>query len=184
MAISLRCRAGGAPSYLVSGTEILCRLLLWRAQRKRIRAPGPSRTGSAGRRCCWSRSPTRRTPPPGWHRPPSGRADSHRSRHGTPVPRSAPVSADNLLGDAVGHRGDTQRSRPARRLGDVHPAHRRRHVAGGRQPVPELVEVIGKPFLEVLDRLPIHSSRSLVRLHPLEGFPDFPPRSRTASPVS
>jgi hypothetical protein len=74
------------------------------------------------------------------------------------------TAADNLLGDAVGDRGNPQRPRPAVRLRDVHPAHRRRHVAARRQPLPELVEVVGEPHLEVLDRLPIHSSRSLVGL--------------------
>ena len=86
------------------------------------------------------------------------------------------VSADYLLGDAVGNRGDTQRSRPAGRLRNVHPAHRWRHIAARRQPIPELVEVIGEPTLELLDRLPVHSSRSLVGLHTLEGLPDLPLR--------
>ncbi len=86
------------------------------------------------------------------------------------------VSANNLLSDTIGNRRNTQRPRPARRLRYVHPPNRRRHVAARRQSVPELIEVIAEALLEVLDRLPIHASRSLVGLHTLEGLPDFPLR--------
>src|SRR5262249_52062519 len=44
-------------------------------------------------------------------------------------------------------------------------------------PVPELVEVARKVGLELRNRLSIHSSRSLVGLHTLEGLPDFPFRN-------
>jgi hypothetical protein len=101
------------------------------------------------------------------------------------------VTADNLLGDPVGNRGNAQRPRPAVRLRDVHPAHRWRHVTARRQPVPELVEVTGEPGLELLNRLAIYSSRSLVGLHTFVGFPDFPLRdverlclSHAAPPVT
>ncbi len=86
------------------------------------------------------------------------------------------VPADHLLGDAIGHRWYAQRPRPVMALRDVHPTHRRRHVAAGRQSVPELVEVGGEPHLEVLDRLSVYPSRSLAGLHALEGFPDLPLR--------
>src|SRR5439155_14177174 len=43
-----------------------------------------------------------------------------------------------------------------------------------RHPIPELVEVVRKISLEVRNRLSVYSSRSLVGLHLLEGFPDFP----------
>src|SRR5690349_9288729 len=62
------------------------------------------------------------------------------------------VPSDNLLSDAVGNRGNTQRSRSTISLWDVHSAHRGRHVAARGQPVPELVKVVGKPHLEVLNR--------------------------------
>ena len=84
------------------------------------------------------------------------------------------VSSDNFLGDAVGNRGNAQRSRPPVRLRNLHPTHRWRHIAARRQSVPELVKVVGKPTLEVLDRLSIYSSRSLVGLDVLEGLPDLP----------
>ncbi len=86
------------------------------------------------------------------------------------------VPADHLLGDAIGHRWHAQRPRPVMALRDVHPTHRRRHVAAGRQSVPELVEVGGESGLEVLDRLSVYPSRSLAGLHALEGFPDLPLR--------
>jgi hypothetical protein len=38
----------------------------------------------------------------------------------------------------------------------------------------ELVEVVGKINLKVRNRLSVYSGRSLVGLHLLEGFPDFP----------
>src|SRR5213594_3006696 len=49
-----------------------------------------------------------------------------------------------------------------------------REVAPRGHPIPELVEVVRKISLEVRNRLSIYSSRSLVGLHLLEGFPDFP----------
>src|SRR6202035_4950009 len=47
-------------------------------------------------------------------------------------------------------------------------------VVRAGQPVPELVEVVGKISLKVRNRLSVYSGRSLVGLHLLEGFPDFP----------
>src|SRR5579872_5479611 len=52
--------------------------------------------------------------------------------------------------------------------------HWRIRIASLRQPIPELVEVARKVGLEFRNRLSIHASRSLVNLHTLEGFPDFP----------
>jgi hypothetical protein len=43
-----------------------------------------------------------------------------------------------------------------------------------RQPIPELVEIVRKISLKVRNRLSVCSSRSLVGLHLLEGFPDLP----------
>ena len=87
------------------------------------------------------------------------------------------VSSHNLLRNTVCDCGNTQRPRPAIRLGDVYPAHRWRQVAARRQPIPELVQIPGKPRFKVLDRLPIYSSPSLVGFHPLESLPDFPLRN-------
>src|ERR1700745_3049346 len=56
------------------------------------------------------------------------------------------------------------------------PPPRRRKVAPCRQPIPELVEVARKVGLKLRNRLSVHASRSLVGLHTLEGFPDFPLR--------
>ena len=61
-------------------------------------------------------------------------------------------------------------------LWGCYPPHRWREVAPRRQPVPEPVEVAGKSSLELRNRLSIHSSRSPVGLHLLEGLPDFPLR--------
>ncbi len=86
------------------------------------------------------------------------------------------VATDNFLPDAIGDRWNAQWPRPAGRSRYVHPTHGWWHIAARRQPVPELIEVVAEASLEVLDGLPIHSSRSLVRLHTLEGFPDLPLR--------
>ena len=87
------------------------------------------------------------------------------------------VSANNLLADTVRNRRNPQRPRPSGRFRYVHPAHGRRHIAARRQPIPELVEVVAEAILEVLDRLSIHTSRSLIGLHSFEGLPDFPLRN-------
>src|SRR5580704_11664039 len=71
-------------------------------------------------------------------------------------------------------RRNAQRARATVCLRNIDPPHRRRKIAPRRQPVPQLVEVVRKINLEVCDRLPVYSSRSLVGLHTFEGFPDFP----------
>ncbi len=86
-------------------------------------------------------------------------------------------SFDHHLGDAVGDRGYPQRPGSTIVLRYVHPSHRRRKVAAGRQPIPQLVEVVRKISLEVRDRLPIHASRTLVGSYPLVCFPYFPFRN-------
>jgi len=50
------------------------------------------------------------------------------------------VSFDDHLGDAVGDRGYPQRPGSTIVLRYVHPSHRRRKVAAGRQSIPQLVE--------------------------------------------
>ena len=82
------------------------------------------------------------------------------------------ISTDNLLGDTVGDRRYTERSRSCR-LGDVHPANRWRKVAPGGQSVPQLVEIVSQSLLERRDRLSIYTSRSLAGLHTLEGQPNL-----------
>src|SRR5262249_46898673 len=84
------------------------------------------------------------------------------------------VASGDVLSDAVRNCWNAQQSRPTIRLWNVDPPHRGRKVAPGRQPVPELVEVARKVGLELRNRLSVHASRSLVGLHTLEGFPDFP----------
>src|ERR1700752_3123037 len=59
-----------------------------------------------------------------------------------------------------------------------------RRTGGGRQPVPELIEVVCKISLKCRNRLSVYSSRSLVGLHLLEGFPDFPFGDPQRSPTS
>jgi len=84
---------------------------------------------------------------------------------------------DHHLGNAVGDRGNPQRPRLAIALRYVDPAHRRRKVAAGRQPIPELVEVVRKISLKVRNRLAVHASRSLVGSDLFVGFPHLPFRN-------
>src|SRR5215467_1621918 len=87
------------------------------------------------------------------------------------------IMTDDLLSDAIGDRRDAQRPRPTIRFRDIDP-HRRRKVAPRGYPIPEFVEVAREVGLKVRNRLSIHSSRSLVGLHTLEGFPDLSLRDR------
>jgi hypothetical protein len=50
-------------------------------------------------------------------------------------------------------------------------------LATAPQSVPEFVEIAGEPAFEILDRLSVYSSRSLVGLHTFKCFPDFPLRN-------
>src|SRR6202007_2550849 len=84
------------------------------------------------------------------------------------------VATGNFLSDTVSDSWNAQRARTAIHLRNIHASHRRRKVAPRRQPVPELIEVVCKISLKVRNRLSVYSSRSLVGLHLLEGFPDFP----------
>src|SRR5213078_4445553 len=52
----------------------------------------------------------------------------------------------------------------------------RRKVAPRGHPIPEPVEVVRKINLKFCNRLSVYSSRSLVGLHTLEGFPHLPLR--------
>lgn len=56
---------------------------------------------------------------------------------------------------------------------DLH-AYRRREVTSWRHALPELSEVVPQILLKPLNRLPIHSSRSFICLHPFVGFPYHP----------
>src|ERR1700756_2138467 len=84
------------------------------------------------------------------------------------------ISTDNFLGDPVSDCWDTQRAHAAVRLWNIDPPHRRGQNAPCRQPLPEFLEIVRKLALELRHGLPSHASRSLVRLHTFEGFPDFP----------
>src|SRR6516225_9399161 len=87
------------------------------------------------------------------------------------------VSFDDHLGDAVGDRGYPQWPGSIIVLRYVHPSHRRRKVAAGRQSIPQLVEVIREIRLEGCNRLPVYASRTLVSSYPLVCFPYFPFRN-------
>ena len=54
--------------------------------------------------------------------------------------------------------------------------HRRREVRPRRHPIPDLVQIVLQIFLELLDGLPIHPGRTLVRLDPLVRLPHEPLR--------
>src|SRR5271170_743990 len=84
------------------------------------------------------------------------------------------IPFDDFLCDSVADRWDAQRPGPSIALGKVNPPHWRRKVAPRGHPIPEPVEVVRKISLKVRNRLSVYSSRSLVGLHLLEGFPDFP----------
>jgi hypothetical protein len=84
------------------------------------------------------------------------------------------VTTDDFLGAAIGDSWNTQRPRTAPCFRNIDPPHRRRKVAPRGHAIPELVEVARKVGLERCNRLSIYSSRSLVRLHTFEGFPDLP----------
>src|SRR5437660_3998924 len=86
------------------------------------------------------------------------------------------IPFDDFLCDSVADRWDTQRPGPSIALGKVNPPHWRRKVAPRGHPIPEPVEVVRKINLKLGNRLSVYSSRPLVGLHLLEGFPDFPLR--------
>jgi hypothetical protein len=86
-------------------------------------------------------------------------------------------ATDNFLGDAIGDRWNTQRTRPAVCFRNIDPAHRQWKIASRRQSVPEFVEIVLKINLETRNRLTVHASRSLIGLHTFEGLPDFPLRN-------
>ena len=119
--------------------------------------------------------------------PPAG---SHRVQRGTP--RAVPVGirveepfspllqhpGHHRLRDPVSHGRHTEHpgARPVR-LRDLHRTHRRREVRPRRHPIPDLVQVALQILLEVGDRLPVHSGRSLVRPDFLPRLPDSPLRN-------
>ena len=85
------------------------------------------------------------------------------------------VATGNFLSDTVSDSWNAQRASTAIHLRNIHASHRRRKSSSPmEQPVPELIEVVCKISLKVRNRLSVYSSRSLVGLHLLEGFPDFP----------
>ena len=86
------------------------------------------------------------------------------------------VPLDDFLGNPVRDRRNPQWSGfcLAIALRTIDPPNRWRKVAPRSQSVPELVEVVRKTSLKVRNRLPIYSSRPLVGLHTLEGFPNLP----------
>lgn len=83
------------------------------------------------------------------------------------------IEPDDFLRNAVRNRWNAQRPLAPIRLGDHRPAYRRWHLAARGHPVPKLVKVRAKPFPEAFERLPIHTSCTLVRVHVLERFPDI-----------
>ena len=79
---------------------------------------------------------------------------------------------------AIGDRWNPKRPRSSSlSLRDVNPSHRRRKVAAGRHPIPDLVEVVRQISLEVRNRLAVDASRTLVGFDLFVGFPDLPFRN-------
>src|SRR5450759_3616434 len=63
------------------------------------------------------------------------------------------------------------------RLGYFHRPHRGREVTPRRHPIPDPVQTVLQVLLELLDRAPVHSRRTLIGLDLLPGLPYFPLRN-------
>src|SRR6266498_1620280 len=63
-------------------------------------------------------------------------------------------------------------------LGDLHRLDRGRKVGPRAHPIPDLVEVVRKIGLELLEILPVHPRRALVGLDPPPRLPDHRLRDR------
>ena len=75
------------------------------------------------------------------------------------------MQRDHRLSDPVGHGGHTEDSRsPTVWLRYLHCPHRRRKVRPRGHPIPDLVQIALQISFEVLDRLPVHPGRALLRL--------------------
>src|SRR6266480_6393601 len=75
----------------------------------------------------------------------------------------------------IGDSGNAEHSRTTTvRLRNRHRADWRRKVRARRHPVPNLVQIVLKVLLEVVDTLTIHSCRTLVRPDLLPRLLDFP----------
>ena len=79
----------------------------------------------------------------------------------------------NHLGDSVRNGRNSQRSSLTRvAFWNLDEAHRRREVTAGRHSIPELVEIPLQVFLEVHQRLTVHTGRSAIRLDLLVRVPN------------
>src|SRR5215207_11285618 len=84
------------------------------------------------------------------------------------------IAAHDGLGDPVRDGRHPQHARAAIPLRYLHRAHRRRHLAPRREPIPELAEVPVKVLLDLLDRPLVNAGRAPVGLDPPVGIPDRP----------
>jgi hypothetical protein len=83
------------------------------------------------------------------------------------------------LRNPVRDRRHAQRPDPAAvRLGDLHRPDRRRKVGPRTHPIPDLVEVVRKNGLELVEILPVHPRRALVGLDLPPRLPDHQPGNR------
>jgi len=87
------------------------------------------------------------------------------------------VPLDHHLGDAVRDGRNPQRSDPALVFGNLYSADWRRKITPGRQPIPELVEVVRQILFKLRDGLFIHSSGPLIGTDPFVRFPHLPFRN-------
>jgi len=78
---------------------------------------------------------------------------------------------DYCLCDSVRHSGDTQLSRAALRLRNLHLFYRRREVRSRRHAVPQLVEILRQVLLEHRDGFLIDARSTSVGLDLLVRFP-------------
>jgi hypothetical protein len=68
------------------------------------------------------------------------------------------------LGDPISDRRNSQHPNSPARLRNVHGLHRRREVAARAEPIPDLVEIVAKIFLELSEADFVHTGCALVLL--------------------
>src|SRR5210317_741872 len=81
------------------------------------------------------------------------------------------IHLDHHLRHAIRYGGYTQPSGSPISFGYVYRAYRRRKITARGHPIPDLIKIVLKTNLKILDRLPIDSRSPLVRLYPTIGFP-------------
>jgi len=79
---------------------------------------------------------------------------------------------DCCLGHSIRHCRHSENAHTSCLLRNRHGTYRRRYVAAGAHPIPQLVQVVAQITLELLDRLVVNACGAAVRLHTFECLPD------------